>query len=674
MPSMDYTPDVSAQVLDEPNPEHEVRRRRWQPWQTALSILAVASGIVYLWALQSSARGEYYAAIAVSMSQSWSNFFFGAVDPGGTVSLDKIPGSYWVPAIFVKVFGFSTWSVDAPNALATVAAVVITAFAIKRVASPTAGIIAGAIVASVPVLAAVARANQPESAFLLAMSLVLFAGTKAMKTGSRWQLILAGAWVALAFHMYMLEAWAVWPALALGFLFTAKPWITKVLDILIAGFISLGLSLTWILIVWLVPASARPYVGGTYSNNPFEMVFGYNGLGRFSATQNSADAAYRSFTPPFSGSAGAFRLFGENVAGQVAWLIPTAVVALIILFILKVNRALVVFVGAWLAVFYVMFSAVAGMHQFYTAVLAFPIAALIGIAIGESIRQRRVWPQVTLIAVAAVSAIAIGFLYSSYLPWAPYAQLLIAAGAITAIVLMTKQGAAPRWWVAALTGAALIFTPALWAIDTINHPSSINPSAGNGSAMGGMGGAGGPGGAGGAGGSGRPVGPGAPGGAGAPVGPNQRGGMQPPGGTAGGTAAGDGGGAAGGSLSTANQELISFLTTNRGSATYLMATFGAMTAAPYITSTGQAVLPLGGFDGQDPTPTLDAFKQLVSSGQLRYVLSGQTGGGMQGGPGADGAAGGSGSATSTSASIQAWVAANCKQVTVGNNTVYDCKV
>lgn len=100
---------TEAAVLPEhPEPTGMNIRRRWTPWHTGLSLLALASATVYLWALGSGQRSEYYSAIALSMSKSLSNFFFGAVDPAGTVSLDKIPGSYWVPAIFIKIFGFST--------------------------------------------------------------------------------------------------------------------------------------------------------------------------------------------------------------------------------------------------------------------------------------------------------------------------------------------------------------------------------------------------------------------------------------------------------------------------------------------------------------------------------------------------------------------------------------
>ena len=85
------------------------------------------------------------------MSQSPANFFFGAFDPAGTVSLDKIPGSFWVPALFVAAFGYSTWTVVLPNALAALATVVVVASTGRRLVSPTAGLIAGAVAATTPI-------------------------------------------------------------------------------------------------------------------------------------------------------------------------------------------------------------------------------------------------------------------------------------------------------------------------------------------------------------------------------------------------------------------------------------------------------------------------------------------------------------------------------------------
>lgn len=156
-----------------------------------------------------------------------------------------------------------------------------------------------------------------------------------------------------------------------------------------------ALSLVWIVAVALVPASARPYIGSTLSNNPWEMVFGYNGLGRFGEV-TADDTAYRSFTPPFSGSPSALRLLHEALATQIGWMLPTAVVAVVVLFVLRFRMTLTVFATAWFVTFAAMFSGVAGMHQFYTASLAIPAALLIGTAFALARRRGVLWAQPAL--------------------------------------------------------------------------------------------------------------------------------------------------------------------------------------------------------------------------------------------------------------------------------------
>ncbi|MEI6591410.1 MAG: glycosyltransferase family 39 protein, partial [Actinomycetes bacterium] len=381
------------------------------PLGVGLILLIVFAGFSSLWNIADTARSEYYAAIAKSMSLNLGNWFFGAFDPAGTVTLDKIPGSYWVPAIFVKLFGFSTWSITVPNALAVIAAAVITVFAVRRVGGTSAGLIAGFLIATTPILTAVSRANQPQSYFVLAMALTLLAATKAFETGKRRHLVFTGLFIALAFNFYMLEAWAVWPAIILGWLllsrktFADKTLGKKLTDLLIAGSISLFASLLWPIVVAMVPSASRPFIGGTFTNNPFEMIFGYNGLGRFSATAADAGSSYQTFTPHFSGEPSLTRLFNEQLAGQIAWMLPTALVAIVILWVCKTNRALLVALITWFATFAFMFSAVEGMHQFYTSSLAVPAAALVGLAVAEARRANLIWAQVALVVSSAVTAI-----------------------------------------------------------------------------------------------------------------------------------------------------------------------------------------------------------------------------------------------------------------------------
>jgi hypothetical protein len=95
---------------------------------------------------------------------------------------------------------------------------------------------------------------------------------------------------------------------------------------------------------------------------------------------------------------------------------------------------------------------------------------------------------------------------------------------------------------------------------------------------------------------------------------------------------GDGGfGPGGRSGPVPDQGLIGLLEQNRGSATYLVAVEGAMSAAPLILATRQPVMAMGGFVGRDPAPTVAQLQAMVASGDLRYVLLGNMRGFGRGG-------------------------------------------
>lgn len=652
-------------------------RRAW-PW--GLSVIAALALVLTAWQVWDGTPSDYYAAIAVSMSQSWSNFFFGAMDPAGTVTLDKIPGSFWIPALAVKVFGYSAWAVILPNALAAVAAALVTAVTARRLAGVRAGLLAGSIVAVTPILVAVSRSNQPESSFVLGLALTAWASVRAVQARSLGWLVVAGAAIGLSFQFYMLEAWAVWPALAAAYLCTAQSWGRRLAHLALAGAVSLAASLWWVAIVALIPSGSRPYIGSTVGDDPWEMVFGYNGLGRFSATADSS--AYESFTPPFSGDPGVLRLFNAQLAGQIAWLIPAAVVALIVLWVLRFPRPLTVLLTVWTLTFAAMFSVVAGMHQFYTAALAVPLGLAVATALAWSVHRGKVWPAVAIVGVAAATAVAIGFATGGYsIP----VSLLQAAVAAVAIALLLSRHRAPL-----VTGVALVvgllLTPTVWSAVTIAHPNAINPVAGGVSEMAsGFGAAGGAGGRGvaamdGRGGDGA-AGPGMPGGApngaaGPGTGAAGGAGLPGAGGTAGATGPGSTGGrngAAGGGaggFGGDSTELRTWLEAHRGDTTYLAAAFGAQTAAQLIVASGGAsVLPIGGFNGTDAAPTLETFVSLVETGQLRYVIGEED---RVGGPGGAAVGAGTASTSTVSAQIRAWVEQNCATAADAPSTVYVC--
>jgi 4-amino-4-deoxy-L-arabinose transferase-like glycosyltransferase len=632
-------------------------------WRLGVFLLSAGSGWLYLWRLAGGARSEYYAAIAVSMSKNLSNFIFGALDPAGTVSLDKIPGSYWIPAIFVKLFGFSTWAVDAPNALAGIAAAFFVARATRRFFGTPAGLFAGVLIATTPIIAAAARSNQPQMFFLLCLAIASDRASAALKTGSRRSLIWSGVWIGIAFHTYMLEAWAIWPALIVAWLIAAPVSLKeRIKSLVIAGVSSLAVSLIWIITVSLTPATSRPYVGGTYHNSAWEMVFGYNGLGRFTATQQLSSAnenpIFRSFTPPFSGSAGFTRLFNTQVAGQIAWLIPLTTIAMTILLVaslrkpdFKYAKAVVIFFTLWFGTYFWMFSKVAGMHQFYTTSLAIPMAFLIAGAIKYLVSHPGFISKITFSPCLIITVLWMQIVsnkYQGFYSWAPKVAIVFALFATIAIFF--AQFERLKILATILAGLAILTTPTVWARDAMDRANAINPTAGPVLDIGSGPGLGG-----------RNQSALLPPMVKLPDGFDPRNFQNPrhrdplPGIPSNGSL---GSGNSGFSQS-ANKSLIAYLEKNRNGAKFLLATLGGMSAAPFITATGENVLPIGGFDGEDPTPLLQKFKDLIATSELKFVLLG----GM----------GGNGKNVKTT-EIESWVTTNClaDANAPGTTSLYRC--
>jgi 4-amino-4-deoxy-L-arabinose transferase-like glycosyltransferase len=185
-----------------------------------LAIAAVA-GLTYAWGMDGAALEAFYGAAARSMSMSWHNFFFGAFDPAGTVSVDKLPGALWPQALSLRIFGFHTWAIVLPQVIEGVVTILVLYRAVRRLAGPPAGLVAAAVVATSPVTAALNRGNVADSLLILLIVLAADATSKALSSGRLRSLLLAGVWVGLAFQAKMTVAWLVLPALAAAYLLAA---------------------------------------------------------------------------------------------------------------------------------------------------------------------------------------------------------------------------------------------------------------------------------------------------------------------------------------------------------------------------------------------------------------------------------------------------------------------
>src|SRR6201990_2362433 len=117
-------------------------RLRLNPW--LLGVLALAA-VLCLWNLTINGySNEYYAAAARAGSVSWKAWFFGAIDPGSFITVDKPPLSLWLMGLSSRIFGFSSFSMLLPQALCTIAAVGLLYTTVRRVAGESGRRIAGA--------------------------------------------------------------------------------------------------------------------------------------------------------------------------------------------------------------------------------------------------------------------------------------------------------------------------------------------------------------------------------------------------------------------------------------------------------------------------------------------------------------------------------------------------
>ncbi len=253
----------------------------------ALAGVVLLALILNAWGLSKAGYGNtYYAAAVRSMTMSWKNFFFGAFDPGGFITVDKPPVFLWVGALSARIFGYSSWSILLPSAVAGAASVGLLWLIVRRYFGPMAATIAGFVLALSPISVAVNRLNLPEPFLILALIGAAGAVLRSLESRRWWAwTALAGFLVGVAFNTKMLDAWIPGPALALAIV-VAAPTISLasarqiLLRLAVLGAVTLVVSASWMVVVDAWPASSRPYIGGSTKNTVLDLALGYNGFGR----------------------------------------------------------------------------------------------------------------------------------------------------------------------------------------------------------------------------------------------------------------------------------------------------------------------------------------------------------------------------------------------------------
>ncbi|MFD3453945.1 glycosyltransferase family 39 protein [Streptomyces sp. NPDC058691] len=662
---------------------------RWA--RPAFLALLALTAVVQLWDLGASGwANSFYSAAVQAGAESWKAFFFGSSDAGNSITVDKPPAALWPMALSVRVFGLSSWSVLVPEALMGVAAVGVLYAAVRRRFSAAAGLIAGLAFALTPVAALMFRFNNPDALLCLLMVVAVYCVLRALEDARTKWLVLAGVAFGLAFLTKTLQAWLILPPPAVVYAVCAPTRVRRRFgQIGLAGLAAVVSGGWWVAIVELWPASSRPYIGGSQDNSFLSLTFGYNGFGRITGDETgSVGGGAGPGGGGQWGETGWGRLFGTDMGGQIAWLLPAAFVLLVAgLWLTRrapradARRSAFLVWGGALVFTFLTFSFMSGIfHQYYNIALAPYIAALVGMG-ATLLWERRRHPAASAVLAATVLVTAVWSCVllgrsADWYPWVRYAVLVAGIAATLGLLLAARLGRHLALAAAALGLAAALGGPLAYTLQTIGTPHTGSIVTAGPAVQGGMGGmrrgtGGFPGGMRGGtggfpgGGQGQQGQQGFPGGGtgGFPGGGQGQQGF--PGGPQGGSG-GTGRGGAGGLGGLLNGATVSDAAKNALLAdadryTWVAAAIGSQNAASYQLATNRAVMAIGGFNGSDPSPTLDRFKNYVAQGRIHYfIASGGMGGGGRGSSG-----------NGTASQISSWVEENFGSTTLGGVTVYD---
>ena len=142
---------------------------RW----VALALITALAATLRLVDLGAVRLDPFYDAAVRSMGVSWHNFFFGAYEPGGSVSIDKPPIDLWLQVASVKLFGWGSTSLKLPEALAGTLSVPLLYAAVKRPFGVIAGLVAALALAVLPIEVITARSDTMDAVMMLLLVLAL---------------------------------------------------------------------------------------------------------------------------------------------------------------------------------------------------------------------------------------------------------------------------------------------------------------------------------------------------------------------------------------------------------------------------------------------------------------------------------------------------------------------
>lgn len=410
----------------------------------ALSIVLLAAAL-RLWAIDGVPGNTFYDAAARSMALSWHNLFFGALEPGGSISIDKPPVDLWLQVASIKVFGAGRTALHLPEALAGVATAAALLVMLTRAVGRAEGLLGGLALAVLPISVLTARSDTMDSLLALVSVCAFWLSLQALRTGRRRWVLMAAALMGVAFNVKLSEALIPLPAIAL-LSWWALPRVGRIRTLVAAGATYLVVAFSWAFTASLTPLSGRPFPVGSGNGSIWRLLFVYNGVDRLSGKGNVSAVAGGP-----GGSPGPLRLL-DSGSSHYGSEIGTVLLAVLVLGAValaargrgrlraptSLSGRCITALAVWLLCGAVLFSVMRRLEPRYLEVVAPAACALLGIVV---VRVAKDAARRTALAtaLAAVGLAAYQVLVRSGGGGAT-AICLLAAGVVVALALASPAG------------------------------------------------------------------------------------------------------------------------------------------------------------------------------------------------------------------------------------------
>ena len=332
------------------------------------------------------------------------------------------------------------------------------------------------------------RHNNPDALLILCCVAALWFMVRALEDGRTKWVVWAGVMVGLAFETKMLAAFLVVPGLVLAFLWVApRGRVAAAKSLALGGAALAVVGGAWPVLMWLTPASSRPWISGTTDNSIWSLIFGYNGVGRLDgqaggpgrhdgrARRHGRRRAVRRLGGSVPAAQRVARRAGRLAAGLRAGRGGRARSSSRACGASDARTGFVIAVGGCFAVCAVAFSFAQGIfHPYYVSQLAPFTAALVGAGVALAVRVRWVGPA--LIVAGVLVELVVIDRDAADARWAIPLVVVVGILAIAALVLRSDRRARLVAIGAAL--AALLAAPAAWSFQTLGHATGTTFPAG----------------------------------------------------------------------------------------------------------------------------------------------------------------------------------------------------